>query len=196
MGVDMQNGENDVVVTENNNAVAREKFKFSEQNTQKAKEIIAKYPSGRERSAVMGLLYLAQDQVGGWLPIDALEHVAEVLQMPYMKVYEVASFYSMYNLKPVGKYHVQVCATTPCWLRGANDVMQACEDHLQIKCGQTTRDGMFTISRVECLGACVDAPLVQVATKDQSTGIINHDNYENLDYSKIIAVLEMLLNQR
>ena len=137
-------------------------FVFNTSNLEKAKEIIAKYPEGRQNSAVLPLLDLAQRQNKGWLPVTAIEYVANFLDMPYMRAYEVATFYTMFNLKPVGKYHLQICSTTPCWLKGAAEIMEACEKHTKTKRGSTSEDGLFTISEVECLGACVNAPVVQV----------------------------------
>ncbi|MGV2433358.1 MAG UNVERIFIED_CONTAM: NADH-quinone oxidoreductase subunit NuoE [Rickettsiaceae bacterium] len=157
-------------------------FSFDKANLAKAKAIIKKYPENRERSALIPLLDLAQRQNKGWLSVEAMEYVADMLSSPYMRVYEVASFYSMFNLKPVGKYHVQICGTTPCWLRGAEDIKKACESHMKIKSGETTKDGKFTLSEVECLGACVNAPLVQ----------INDDYYENLTPDSMSDLLEKL----
>lgn len=145
-------------------------FKFNTSNLSKAKEIIAKYPKGRQRSAILPLLDLAQRQNNNWLSKEAIEYVADMIQTPHIRAYEVVTFYTMFNTKPVGKYHLQVCGTTPCWLRGAADIMDTCEKHLKIKCGETTKDGCFTLSEVECLGACVDAPVVQ----------INDDFFENI----------------
>jgi NADH-quinone oxidoreductase subunit E len=162
-------------------------FKFTPANAKKAKEVIARYPAGRQRSAVMPLLDLAQRQVGaatqtqGWLPVPVIEYVAGMLDMPYMRAYEVASFYTMYNLAPVGRYHVQVCGTTPCLLRGSDDVMAACKNKGMNK-GKTTPDGLFTLTEVECMGNCSSAPMVQ----------INDDNYEDLDYDRTMAILDAL----
>jgi len=162
-------------------------FAFTEENLAKAKTIIARYPEGRQRSAVMPLLDLAQRQVGaetqtqGWLPVPVIEYVAAMLDMPYIRAYEVASFYTMYNLAPVGRYHVQVCGTTPCLLRGSDDVMAACANKGLVK-GKTTPDGLFTLTEVECMGNCANAPMVQ----------INDDNFEDLDYDRTIGILEAL----
>lgn len=139
-----------------------ESFAFTDENLAEAKKHIAKYPKGRQQSAVMPLLMIAQRQNQNWIPKVAMDYIAEMLDMPPIRVYEVATFYTMYNLKPVGKYHVQVCTTTPCWLRGSDDVVSACKSHLGIGFGETTKDGQFTLSEVECLGACVNAPMVQV----------------------------------
>jgi len=139
-----------------------EAFAFNDENLREAKRIIARYPEGRQQSAVMPLLDLAQRQMGGWLPRVAMEYVAAMLDMPVIKVYEVASFYTMYNMEPVGRHVVQVCTTTPCWLRGSDAIVEACEQTLGIRCGQQTSDGQFTLREVECLGACVNAPLVQI----------------------------------
>jgi NADH-quinone oxidoreductase subunit E len=162
-------------------------FAWSPANAAKAAEIIARYPPGRQQSAVMPLLDLAQRQVGaetntqGWLPVPVIEFVAAQLGMPYMRAYEVASFYTMYNLAPVGRYHVQVCGTTPCMLRGSDDVLSACANKGLSK-GHTTPDGLFTLTEVECLGACANAPMVQ----------INDDNFEDLTYDSMTAILDKL----
>lgn len=139
-------------------------FELNRKNREVAKKIIARYPAGREQSAVIPLLMLAQKQHDGWLPQAAIDYVAAVLGMAPMKVKEVASFYTMFNLRPVGHYHVQVCGTTPCALRGAEAVITACESRLGIQVGETTADGRFTLTEVECLGACVNAPMMQVTT--------------------------------
>ncbi|MDG1436463.1 MAG: NADH-quinone oxidoreductase subunit NuoE [Rickettsiaceae bacterium] len=161
---------------------SKEEFAFNEENLKLAKAIVAKYPEGRQKSAMLPLLDLAQKQNDGWLSVAAMEYVANYISEPYMRVYEVATFYSMYNLKPVGKYHIQVCGTTPCWLRGAEDIMKACEKHAKTKCGETSKDKLFSISEVECLGACVNAPLVQ----------INDDYYEDLDEKKVEEILSQM----
>jgi NADH-quinone oxidoreductase subunit E len=158
-------------------------FAWTPENAAEAERIIALYPQGRQASAVMPLLWLAQGQMAAmtgsaWLPVPVIEHVARQLAMPYIRVYEVASFYTMYNLAPVGRYHVQVCGTTPCQLRGADDIMRACKD-AGLKKGANTADGLFTLSEVECLGACANAPMVQ----------INDDNYEDLTYDSMAAIL-------
>ena len=162
-------------------------FAWEPENAAKAKEILGRYPAGRSQSASLPLLDLAPRQVGaetntqGWLPVPVIEFVAREIGVPYMRVYEVATFYTMFNMAPVGKYHVQVCGTTPCMLAGSDDVMAACKNHGLIK-GKTTPDGLFTLSEVECLGVCANAPMVQ----------INDDNYEDLDYDRTTAVREAL----
>lgn len=161
---------------------AVESFAFTDENLREAKKIIARYPEGRQQSAVMPLLDLAQRQMNGWLPRVAMEYLADMLGMPVIKVYEVASFYTMYNLEPVGKHVVQVCTTTPCWLRGSDEIVGACEKTLGIKCGGHTPDGQFTLREVECLGACVNAPLVQ----------IGDDYYEDLTPEKMQSLLQAL----
>lgn len=137
-------------------------FAFTPENLDRAQRIIAKYPAGRQMSAVMPLLDLAQRQNAGWLPRVAMDYVADLLKMPRIKAYEVATFYTMYNLSPVGRHVVQVCTTTPCWLRGSDDVVKVCEDKMGIALGETSADGQFTLREVECLGACVNAPIVQI----------------------------------
>jgi NADH-quinone oxidoreductase subunit E len=167
------------------------KFAWTKGNAAKAEEIIARYPPGRQQSAVMPLLDLAQRQVGaetntqGWLPVPVIEFVAAQLGMPYMRAYEVVSFYTMYNMAPVGRYHVQVCGTTPCMLRGSDDVLAACANRGMAK-GRTTADGLFTLTEVECLGACANAPMVQ----------INDDNFEDLTYDSMEAILSALAEGR
>ena len=141
-------------------------FEFTPDNMAKAKAYIAKYPEGRQASAVLSLLYLAQDQAGNWVPRAAMDHIAELLSMPPIRVYEVASFYTMFNLEPVGAHFLQVCTTTPCWLRGSDAIVAACKKKLGIGIGETTPDKKFTLFEVECLGACVNAPVIQVNNKD------------------------------
>jgi NADH-quinone oxidoreductase subunit E len=162
-------------------------FKWLPAYEAEARAFIAKYPQGKQQSAVMPLLDLAQRQIGaqtgtqGWLPVPVIEYIADYLDMPYIRVYEVASFYTMYNLKPVGKYHVQLCGTTPCMLRGAEEVLRACQER-GLKKGATTADGLFTLTEVECLGACVNAPMVQ----------INDDYFEDLDHARMARLLDDL----
>ena len=157
-------------------------FEFTPENLELANRHIAKYPKGRQQSAVMPLLDIAQRQNGGWLPEAAIRVIGEMLNMPYIRVYEVASFYTMYNLVPVGRHFVQVCTTTPCWLRGSDQVMEACRQSLGVKNGQTTADGQFTLLEVECLGACVNAPMMQ----------IGDDYYEDLDADSTARILDDL----
>lgn len=157
-------------------------FVFNKENICKIEEILKKYPQGCQASALLPLLDLAQRQNKGWLSPETIEAVAEFLNMPAIRVYEVASFYSMYNLKPVGTYHVQVCGTTPCMLCGAEEVLKTCQDQLGISRGETTLDGMFTLSEVECLGACVNAPVIQ----------INDDVYEDLSPESVKNILRDL----
>jgi NADH-quinone oxidoreductase subunit E len=162
-------------------------FAFTSENDAKARTIIARYPPGRQHSAIIPLLDLAQRQVGaetatqGWLPVPVIEYVGKYLDMPYIRALEVATFYTMFNLRPVGRYHVQVCGTTPCMLRGSGDVFRACYDK-GLKKGQTTGDGLFTLNEVECLGACANAPMAQ----------INDDNYEDLTFETTGAILVAL----
>jgi len=162
-------------------------FTWDKAHAPEAQRALAKYPEGRKMSAVIPLLDLAQRQVGaetgtqGWLPIPVIEFVAAECGMPPMRAMEVASFYTMFNLVSVGKYHVQLCGTTPCMLRGSDDVLRACEKR-GLKKGYTTKDGLFTLTEVECLGACANAPMVQ----------INDDNYEDLTEESMTAVLDAL----
>ena len=157
-------------------------FEFSPENLQAAQAHIAKYPAGRQASAVLPLLDLAQRQSGGWLPRAAMDYVAHMLGMAPIRVYEVGSFYTMFNLRPVGRYLLQACTTTPCWLRGSDEVVAACARKLGIGLGGTSTDGLFTLVEVECLGACVNAPILQV----------NDDFYEDLDGPTTEALLDAL----
>ncbi|MCR2833727.1 NADH-quinone oxidoreductase subunit NuoE [Parerythrobacter lacustris] len=162
-------------------------FAFSPEVKAKADWHIAKYPEGRQKSAVMPLLDLAQRQVGeetgtqGWLPLPVMEYVAQYLDMPVIRVVEVATFYFMYNLVPVGKFHVQVCGTTPCVLRGSDNIIAACKKRGMVK-GGVSADGLWTLTEVECMGNCATAPMVQ----------INDDNYEDLTVDRLDAVLDAL----
>jgi NADH-quinone oxidoreductase subunit E len=158
-------------------------FKFSPENMKLIEKHIAKYPKGRQASAVMVLLDIAQKQHDNWIPEAAMVEIGRILDMPRIKVFEVATFYTMYNLSPKGKHHLQFCTTTPCWLAGSADVVKACEKHLGIHLGETTKDGMFTITEVECLGACVNAPVVQRN---------GDDFYEDLTPENVIGVLDAL----
>lgn len=157
-------------------------FAFSPENLERAKAITAKYPEGRQASAVMPLLDLAQRQNDGWVSQPAMDVIAEFLDMPVIRVYEVATFYTMYNLHPIGKHHVQVCTNLPCWLRGSDDVMSTCRKVLGIGAGETTEDGMFTVNEMECLGACVNAPMMQ----------IDDEYYEDLDADSTESILSVL----
>jgi NADH-quinone oxidoreductase E subunit len=157
-------------------------FAFTPENMAKAKAHIAKYPPGRQASAVLPLLDIAQRQSGNWLPRAAMDYVAELLGMAPIRVYEVATFYTMFNLRPVGRHFFQICTTTPCWLRGSDEVVAACGKKLGIGIGETTPDGQFTLTEVECLGACVNAPIIQV----------NDDFYEDLDGPSTEALIDAL----
>ena len=162
-------------------------FAWTAENAAMAKEIVARYPEGRQRSAVIAFLDLAQRQIvaetntQGWLPIPVIEFVARELDMPVIRVLEVATFYTMFNLVPVGRFHVQVCGTTPCMLRGSDDILAACHKR-GMKKGHTTEDGLWTFSEVECMGNCSSAPMVQ----------INDDNYEDLTAERFDHILDEL----
>ena len=160
-------------------AASAEDFVFTPENRAKADAVIAKFPAGCQASAVLPLLDFAQRQNGGWISQAVMEHVAELLDMASIRVYEVATFYSMLNLEPVGRYHVQLCRTTPCWLRGSDALRDACREELGIGLGGTTEDGLFTLTEVECLGACVNAPMVQ----------IDDHFYEDLDAARMKEIL-------
>jgi NADH-quinone oxidoreductase E subunit len=169
-------------MTAETSAAAEEGFAFSPENLAIAEAIIRRYPQGRQASAVIPLLMLAQRQNGGWLPPPVLDYVASFLDMVPIQVYEVATFYTMFNLKPVGRHHVQVCTNISCWLRGSEQIVEACRNTLGIDLNQTTDDGEFTLSEVECLGACVNAPMVQIGV----------DYYEDLSPESMTAILEAL----
>ena len=157
-------------------------FKFSVENEAEIRRIVKKYPKGRQASAVMPLLDLAQRQHDNWIPMKAIELIAQKLDMAEIRVLEVATFYTMFNLKPVGKYFLQACTTTPCWLRGSDELMRAINDRYGITSGQTSACGRFSLLEVECLGACVNAPVLQV----------NDDFYEDLDYVATNRLLDSL----
>jgi NADH-quinone oxidoreductase E subunit len=157
-------------------------FAFTAENLAQAQKVIAKYPAGRQASALVPLLDLAQRQNGNWLPQEAMDVVAKRLAMPPIRVYEVASFYTMFNLKPVGKNVVCVCATTPCELRGGAEIIRACKRNLGVGLNETTPDGKFTLHEVECLGACANAPVVQ----------INDDTFEDLTPETMEKILDDL----
>ena len=161
-----------------------EKFEFNTSNLEEVKKIIKKYPDGKQQSAVMSLLYLAQKQNDNWIPLSAMKHIGKLLDMPYIKVYEVATFYTMYNLTPVGKNFIQVCTTTPCMIRGANKLVEACKEKISKNEYELSTNKTCSWIEVECLGACVNAPMMQ----------INDEYYEDLDKEKTLKILEKILN--
>lgn len=157
-------------------------FEFTPENRERAERIIARYPPERKASAVLPLLDIAQRQNGGWLSHEAVEFVAGYLEMAPIRVHEVASFYTMFNLEPVGKYLIQVCRTTPCWLRGSDELTKTCLEKLQVGMKEVTDDGLFSVMEVECLGACCNAPMVQ----------INDDYYEDLTAERLAEIIDDL----
>ena len=157
-------------------------FEFNSSSLEEAKKIVNKYPKGKQQSAVMALLYLAQKQNDNWIPLAAMKYIAKFLEMPYIKVYEVATFYSMYNLSPVGKFFVQVCTTTPCMIRGANKLVEACKEKISKNEFELSSDKSCSWTEVECLGACVNAPMMQ----------INDDYFEDLDKEKALEILNKI----
>ena len=161
-------------------------FKFSEGNLKKAEEILRRYPKKNKKSAVMPLLYLAQNQNQNWIPLAAMKYIAQYLSMPYISVYEVATFYTMYNLTPVGKHFVQVCTTTPCLLRGADKIVKLCKEKISSNENEISKNGNCSWMEVECLGACVSAPMIQ----------INDDYYEDLDEKSTKEILDALINDK
>ena len=161
-------------------------FKFSDKNLIQAELILKKYPEKNKKSAVMPFLYLAQKQNKNWIPLAAMKYIANYLSMPYISVYEVATFYTMYNLAPVGKHFVQVCTTTPCLLRGADKIVNLCKEKISLKENEISKNGNCSWMEVECLGACVNAPMVQ----------INDDYYEDLDERSTRKILDALINDK
>ena len=157
-------------------------FKFTDENLKEAEKAILNYPKGKQKSAVMALLYIAQRQNDNWIPLAAMKYIAKILEMPYIKVYEVATFYSMYNLAPVGKYFFQVCTTTPCMIKDAYKLVDVCKNKISENESEISSDGSCSWMEVECLGACVNAPMVQ----------INEDYYEDLDASKLEKIIDQI----
>jgi NADH-quinone oxidoreductase E subunit len=157
-------------------------FKFTDENLEAAEKAILNYPKGKQKSAVMALLYIAQRQNDNWIPLAAMKYIAKILEMPYIKVYEVATFYSMYNLAPVGKYFFQVCTTTPCMIKDAYKLVDVCKNKISENESEISSDGSCSWMEVECLGACVNAPMVQ----------INEDYYEDLDASKLEKIIDQI----
>jgi NADH-quinone oxidoreductase E subunit len=158
-------------------------FKFNDYNLERASKEIKKYPSQKKSSAVMALLYLVQNQNENWIPLKAINYIAEMLDMPYIKVYEVATFYSMFNLSPVGKYFIQICTTTPCMIRGSKKITDICKKHISKNQNELSENKLCSWTEVECLGACVNAPMMQ----------INQDYFEDLDVSSATSIIERLL---
>ena len=158
-------------------------FEFNTNSKKLADNIMKNYPIGKQKSAVMALLYIAQRQNDNWIPLSAMKYIAKYLNIPYIKVYEVATFYSMYNLSPVGKYFIQVCTTTPCMIRGAYKIVEACKEKISEKENEITSDGKCSWVEVECLGACVNAPMMQ----------INDDYFEDLDKEKTEKIIDQIL---
>ena len=161
-------------------------FEFSKDNLQEAENIIKQYPKNRKASAVLALLYLVQKQHDNWIPLAAIKYVAKFLEIPYIQVYEVATFYSMFNLAPVGKYFVQICTTTPCMIRGSNKVIDVCKKHIANNQNELSKNKLCSWTEVECLGSCVSAPMMQ----------INQDYFEDLDEKKTEEIVQMLLNDK
>ena len=164
--------------------VQPESFKFSQENLLEAEQEIKKYPKDRKASAILALLYLAQKQNDNWIPIAAIKYVAKLLSVPYMQVYEVSTFYSMFNLTPVGKYFVQVCTTTPCMIRGSKKIVDICKKNISENQYELSKNKLCSWTEVECLGACVNAPMMQ----------INDDFYEDLNKEKCEKIIDEILN--
>ena len=160
-----------------------DKFEFTLDNLEKARKVIKKYPDGKQQSAVMSLLYLVQKQNNNWIPLAAIKYIGKLLEMPYIKVYEVATFYTMYNLTPVGHHFIQVCTTTSCMIRGAYKLVEACKEKISPNENELSKDNNCSWMEVECLGACVNAPMIQ----------INDDYYEDLDKEKTLKIIDQIL---
>ena len=158
-------------------------FEVSTENMLEAKKIIKNYPEGKQQSAVMALLYLAQKQNNNWVPLAAIKYIAKLLEMPYIKVYEVATFYSMYNLSPVGNYFIQICTTTPCMISGAYKLVEACKEKISNNERELSNNKSCSWMEVECLGACVNGPMMQ----------INDDYFEDLNKEKTIKIIDQIL---
>ena len=161
-----------------------DKFEFTKANLELADKILKKYPSDQKKSAVMPLLYLAQNQNENWIPLAAMKYIGKYLSMPYINVYEIATFYSMYNLAPVGKYFIQVCTTSPCALRGANKLVDICKEKISNNQNELSQNKLCSWTEVECLGACINAPMMQ----------INDDYYEDLDKEKALKILDQIIS--
>ena len=160
-----------------------ETFEFNSSSLEAANTIVSKYPKGKQQSAVMALLYIAQRQNNNWIPLSAIKYIAKFLNMPYINVYEVATFYSMYNLSPVGNFHVQICTTTPCMIRGAYKIVDVCKKKISEKENVLSENGNCSWTEVECLGACINAPMMQ----------INNDYYEDLDIKQSEKIIDQVL---
>ena len=163
-----------------------ENFIFSRENLEIAEKEIKKYPKGKKASAVIALLYLVQKQNNNWIPLAAIKYVANLLDIPYIQVYEVSTFYSMFNLSPVGKYFVQVCTTTPCAIRGANKLVKVCKENISEKQNELSDNKLCSWTEVECLGACVNAPMIQ----------INQDYFEDLDENNSAEIIKSILEDK
>ena len=161
-------------------------FEFNSENLLVVKKIIESYPKGKQQSAVMALLYLVQRQNNNWIPLAAMKYIAKLLEMPYIKVYEVATFYHMFNLEKVGKYCIHVCTTTPCWLKGSDNILRQIEKNFKIKVGNTTKDNQITLKEIECLGACINAPLIK----------INNNFYENLSSKDVQNLINKIKEEK
>tara|TARA_E500000331_G_C17185422_1_gene682428 strand:+ start:53 stop:661 length:609 start_codon:yes stop_codon:yes gene_type:complete len=161
-----------------------ENFEFTKESLDEANKVIKKYPEGKKQSAVMSLLYIAQKQNDNWIPLSAMKYIGKFLEMPYIKVYEVATFYSMYNLTPVGKNFIQVCTTTPCMIRGASKIVEACKEKISENENELSKDKNCSWVEVECLGACINAPMMQ----------INDEYFEDLDKEKALKILDQIIS--
>ncbi|KAJ6838347.1 NADH dehydrogenase [ubiquinone] flavoprotein 2, mitochondrial [Iris pallida] len=167
-------------------------WEFSESNREKVKEILSHYPSNYKQSAVIPLLDLAQQQHGGWLPVSAMNAVAKVIEVAPIRVYEVATFYSMFNRAKVGKYHLLVCGTTPCMIQGSREIEEALLKHLRVKRNEVTKDGLFSVGEMECMGCCVNAPMITVADYSKGSEGYTYNYYEDVTPKRVVEIVEML----
>ena len=166
--------------------VQPENFKFNSNNLEIIEKILKKYPEDKQQSAVMSLLYIAQSQNDNWIPLSAMKYIAKILKMPYIKVYEVATFYTMYNLSPVGKYHIQICTTTPCMIRGSSAIVEICKKNISRNQNELSKNKICSWVEVECLGACINAPMMQ----------INEDYYEDLNKESTEKIIKQILEDK
>ncbi|KAG6383280.1 hypothetical protein SASPL_156972 [Salvia splendens] len=167
-------------------------WEFYGKNKEKVKEILSHYPSNYKQSAVIPLLDLAQQQHGGWLSVSAMNHVAKIIDVPPIRVYEVATFYSMFNRTKVGKYHLLVCGTTPCMIRGSREIESALLSHLGVERNEVTKDGLFSVGEMECMGSCVNAPMITVADYSSGSEGYTYNYYEDITPKRVVEIVEAL----
>ncbi|EPS58913.1 hypothetical protein M569_15898 [Genlisea aurea] len=167
-------------------------WEFTDANKEKVREILSHYPSNYKQSGVIPLLDLAQRQHGGWLPVSAMNHIAKIIEVPPIRVYEVATFYSMFNRTKVGKYHLLVCGTTPCMIRGSREIEEALLKHLGVKRNEVTKDGLFSVGEMECMGCCVNAPMITVADYSNGSEGYTYNYFEDVTPKRVVEIVEAL----